>query len=283
MRSNESEEIEIYLASIRDIPMLDAKEEIKVATLVRDHKDANARRTMIESNLRLVVSNARKYVGKGLSFADLIQEGNSGLIKAVERFDYRHGYKFSTYATWWIKQAIRRAITNKGRTIRLPVWAYDILRDFNKAKAEMTVLDNDVSNEDVFEKMNLSSSRRKIVKNALKTSSFVKFESEEKDNSSTGRDAGMLSSLQATPDVDPVELSVCDKDTLREALSRLTSREMKVIELRFLSSVSSTLEDVGKELRLTRERIRQIENTALGKMRHFIEQREKVPEAAMAG
>ena len=248
--------VRMYLKEIGKVPLLSADEEIKLAQRM-EQGDESAKKRLAEANLRLVVSIAKRYVGRGMLFLDLIQEGNLGLIKAVEKFDYRKGYKFSTYATWWIRQAITRAIADQARTIRIPVHMVETINKLIRVSRQLLQeLGREPSPEEIAREMDMSEARvREILKIAQEPVSLETPIGEEEDNVPVPADAAAFSLL---------------KEQLNEVLSTLTEREQKVLRLRFGldDGRARTLEEVGKEFNVTRERIRQIEAKALRKLRH---------------
>ncbi|MGN0642187.1 MAG: RNA polymerase sigma factor RpoD [Huintestinicola sp.] len=258
--------VKIYLKEIGRVPLLSAEEEIQLAERMATG-DVKAKQRLSEANLRLVVSIAKRYVGRGMQFLDLIQEGNLGLIKAVEKFDHTKGFKFSTYATWWIRQAITRAIADQARTIRIPVHMVETITKVKKASSQLLHKNgHDPSPEEIAEEINLPVERvREIMRIAQDPVSLETPIGEEED-SHLG---------DFIPDDDapaPAEAAslILLKEQLGEVLSTLTEREEKVLRLRFglEDGRSRTLEEVGKEFDVTRERIRQIEAKALRKLRH---------------
>ncbi|MDR1736692.1 MAG: RNA polymerase sigma factor RpoD [Oscillospiraceae bacterium] len=258
--------VRMYLKEIGKINLLEVEEEIALAQRMCQG-DTSAKLRLAEANLRLVVSIAKRYVGRGMMFLDLIQEGNLGLIKAVEKFDYTKGYKFSTYATWWIRQAITRAIADQARTIRIPVHMVETINKVIRVSRQLLQeLGHDPSPEEIAEEMNLSVEKvREIMKIAQEPVSLETPIGEEED-SHLG---------DFIPDEDasePAEAAATTllKEQLVEVLNSLTPREEKVLRLRFgiEDGRSRTLEEVGKEFNVTRERIRQIEAKALRKLRH---------------
>ena len=258
--------VRMYLREIGKVPLLSTDEEIELAKKMMDG-DEEARRQLAEANLRLVVSIAKRYVGRGMLFLDLIQEGNLGLIKAVGKFDYTKGYKFSTYATWWIRQAITRAIADQARTIRIPVHMVETINKVMRVSRQLLQeLGHDPSADEIAQVMNLSVDKvREIMKIAQEPVSLETPIGEEED-SHLG---------DFIPDDDapaPAEAAsyMLLKEQLVNVLSTLTPREEKVLKLRFglEDGRSRTLEEVGKEFNVTRERIRQIEAKALRKLRH---------------
>ncbi len=258
--------VRMYLKEIGKIPLLTPSEEIDLAVRMSEG-DEDAKRRMAEANLRLVVSIAKRYVGRGMLFLDLIQEGNLGLIKAVEKFDYTKGYKFSTYATWWIRQAITRAIADQARTIRIPVHMVETINKVIRVSRQLLQeLGHDPSPEEIAEEMSMPVEKvRDILKIAQEPVSLETPIGEEED-SHLG---------DFIPDEDASEPSEAAsftllKEQLMTVLSTLTPREEKVLRLRFgiEDGRTRTLEEVGKEFNVTRERIRQIEAKALRKLRH---------------
>ena len=258
--------VKIYLKEIGRVPLLTAEEEIELAERMATG-DIKARKRLSEANLRLVVSIAKRYVGRGMQFLDLIQEGNLGLIKAVEKFDYTKGFKFSTYATWWIRQAITRAIADQARTIRIPVHMVETITKVKKASSQLLHKNgHDPSPDEIAKEIDLPVERvREIMRIAQDPVSLETPIGEEED-SHLG---------DFIPDDDapaPAEAAnlILLKEQLGDVLKTLTDREEKVLRLRFglEDGRSRTLEEVGREFNVTRERIRQIEAKALRKLRH---------------
>ena len=258
--------VRMYLKEIGKVPLLSAEEEIELAKRMEEGDEA-AKKRLAEANLRLVVSIAKRYVGRGMLFLDLIQEGNLGLIKAVEKFDYRKGYKFSTYATWWIRQAITRAIADQARTIRIPVHMVETINKLIRVSRQLLQeLGREPQPEEIAEKMDMSVDRvREILKISQEPVSLETPIGEEED-SHLG-DFIQDDNVPVPADAAPFTLS---KEQLVEVLNTLTDREQKVLRLRFGldDGRARTLEEVGKEFNVTRERIRQIEAKALRKLRH---------------
>ena len=258
--------VKLYLKEIGDYPLLTAEEEIDLAQRIMDGDEA-AKTRLAESNLRLVVSIAKRYVGRGLSFLDLIQEGNLGLIKAVDKFDYTKGFKFSTYATWWIRQAITRSIADQSRTIRIPVHMSEVInKTYRVSRTLLQELGREPTEQEIADAMDLPASKiREILKVSADPISLDTPIGEEddshlgdfiKDDSVIGpEDAAAYTVLQ---------------DQISKLLNTLTEREQRVLILRFglKDGRTRTLEEVGKEFNVTRERIRQIEAKALRKLRH---------------
>lgn len=258
--------VRMYLKEIGKVPLLSTDDEVELARLMSEGDEA-AKKRLTEANLRLVVSIAKRYVGRGMLFLDLIQEGNLGLIKAVEKFDYSKGYKFSTYATWWIRQAITRAIADQARTIRIPVHMVETINKLIRVSRQLLQeLGRDPQPEEIAKEMNMSVDKvREIMKIAQEPVSLETPIGEEED-SHLG---------DFIPDDDapaPSELAsfMLLKEQLMGVLDTLTSREEKVLRLRFGldDGRPRTLEEVGKVFNVTRERIRQIEAKALRKLRH---------------
>ena len=258
--------VRMYLKEIGKVPLLSADEEVELAKKM-ETGDLDARKRLAEANLRLVVSIAKRYVGRGMLFLDLIQEGNLGLIKAVEKFDYRKGYKFSTYATWWIRQAITRAIADQARTIRIPVHMVETINKLIRVQRQLLQeLGREPYPEEIAKEMNLPVDRvREIQKISQEPVSLETPIGEEEDSH--------LGDFIRDDNVPvPAEAAAFTllKEQLSEVLGTLTDRERKVLELRFGldDGRARTLEEVGKEFNVTRERIRQIEAKALRKLRH---------------
>ncbi len=263
---NIDDPVRMYLKEIGKVPLLSANEEVELAKRMQDGDD-EAKKRLAEANLRLVVSIAKRYVGRGMLFLDLIQEGNLGLIKAVEKFDYTKGFKFSTYATWWIRQAITRAIADQARTIRIPVHMVETINKLIRIKRQLLQeLGRDATPEEIALEMEMEPSKvRDILKIAQEPVSLETPIGEEED-SHLG-DFIPDDEVQAPSDVATFTLL---KEQLSAVLHTLTDREQKVLRLRFGldDGRARTLEEVGKEFDVTRERIRQIEAKALRKLRH---------------
>ncbi|WP_326908987.1 RNA polymerase sigma factor RpoD [Sedimentibacter sp. MB31-C6] len=263
---NIDDPVRMYLKEIGKVPLLTAQEEVDLAKLIQDG-DEEAKKRLAEANLRLVVSIAKRYVGRGMLFLDLIQEGNLGLIKAVEKFDYTKGFKFSTYATWWIRQAITRAIADQARTIRIPVHMVETINKLIRIKRQLLQeLGRDATPEEIALEMDMEPDKvRDILKIAQEPVSLETPIGEEED-SHLG-DFIPDDDVQAPSDVATFTLL---KEQLSSVLHTLTDREQKVLRLRFGldDGRARTLEEVGKEFEVTRERIRQIEAKALRKLRH---------------
>lgn len=255
-----------YLKEIGRIPLLDSEQEKDIAERMMQG-DESAKERLVESNLRLVVSIAKKYLGRGMYFLDLIQEGNLGLMKAVEKFDYTKGYKFSTYATWWIRQAITRAIADQARTIRIPVHMVETIHKVTKYSRQMSQeLGREPTAEEIGEKIGMSADRvREILKMSQDPVSLETPIGEEEDSH-----LGDFIPDDDTPAPADAAASTILREVIERELHTLTPREEHVIKLRFglYDGRNRTLEEVGKEFDITRERIRQIEAKALRKLRH---------------
>ena len=258
--------VRMYLKEIGKVPLLTPDEELDLAKRMSEG-DEEAKRRMTEANLRLVVSIAKRYVGRGMLFLDLIQEGNLGLIKAVEKFDYTKGYKFSTYATWWIRQAITRAIADQARTIRIPVHMVETInKTIRVSRQLLQELGHDPSAEEIAAEMDMPVEKvRDILKIAQEPVSLETPIGEEEDSHL----GDFIPDEDASEPSEAASFSLL-REQLEEVLETLAPREKKVLELRFgiVDGRTRTLEEVGKEFNVTRERIRQIEAKALRKLRH---------------
>ncbi len=258
--------VRMYLKEIGKVPLLTADEEIDIAKRM-EAGDADARRKLAEANLRLVVSIAKRYVGRGMQFLDLIQEGNLGLIKAVEKFDYRKGYKFSTYATWWIRQAITRAIADQARIIRIPVHMVETINKLIRVSRQiLQEQGREPTPEEIAKEMMISEDKvREIIKIAQEPVSLETPIGEEEDSHL----GDFIPDDDALAPADAAAFMLL-REQLTDVLDTLTPREEKVLRLRFGldDGRARTLEEVGKEFNVTRERIRQIEAKALRKLRH---------------
>ena len=258
--------VRMYLKEIGKVPLLSAEEEIELAKRM-ELGDQEAKKRLAEANLRLVVSIAKRYVGRGMLFLDLIQEGNVGLIKAVEKFDYRKGYKFSTYATWWIRQAITRAIADQARTIRIPVHMVETINKLIRVSRQLLQeLGREPTPEEIAAEMNMPVERvREILKISQEPVSLETPIGEEEDSHL----GDFIQDDNVPVPADAAAFTLL-KEQLEEVLGTLTEREQKVLTLRFglEDGRARTLEEVGKEFNVTRERIRQIEAKALRKLRH---------------
>ena len=258
--------VRMYLKEIGKVPLLSAEEEIKLAQRMEEG-DEEAKKRLAEANLRLVVSIAKRYVGRGMLFLDLIQEGNLGLIKAVEKFDYRKGYKFSTYATWWIRQAITRAIADQARTIRIPVHMVETINKVKKVSSQLLHTNgHEPTADEISDELDMPVDKvREIMRVAQEPVSLETPIGEEEDSHL----GDFIPDDDAPAPADAASHTLL-KEQLAEVLDTLTPREEKVLRLRFglEDGRSRTLEEVGKEFNVTRERIRQIEAKALRKLRH---------------
>lgn len=258
--------VRMYLKEIGKVPLLSAEEEIELAKRM-ELGDQEAKKRLAEANLRLVVSIAKRYVGRGMLFLDLIQEGNLGLIKAVEKFDYRKGYKFSTYATWWIRQAITRAIADQARTIRIPVHMVETINKLIRVSRQLLQeLGREPLPEEIAKEMDMPVERvREILKISQEPVSLETPIGEEEDSHL----GDFIQDDNVPVPADAAAFTLL-KEQLEEVLGTLTEREQKVLTLRFglEDGRARTLEEVGKEFNVTRERIRQIEAKALRKLRH---------------
>ena len=264
--------VRMYLKEIGRVPLLTADRERELAEIMSDPESSEyskdrAKNELVESNLRLVVSIAKRYVGKGMFFLDLIQEGNLGLMKAVDKFDYSKGYKFSTYATWWIRQAITRAIADQARTIRIPVHMVETIHKVSRYSRQMLQeLGREATADEIGEKMGMSAEKvREIMKIAQDPVSLETPIGEEEDSH-----LGDFIPDEDTPAPSDAAASTILREVIERELHTLTPREEHVIKLRFglYDGRTRTLEEVGKEFDITRERIRQIEAKALRKLRH---------------
>ena len=262
--------VRMYLKEIGKVPLLTAEEEVEIAKKLETgtpEEKEEAKRKLSEANLRLVVSIAKRYVGRGMLFLDLIQEGNLGLIKAVEKFDYRKGFKFSTYATWWIRQAITRAIADQARTIRIPVHMVETINKLIRVSRQLLQeYGREPSPEEIAKEMGISESKvREIIKIAQEPVSLETPIGEEEDSH-----LGDFLADEETPAPAEAASFALMKEQLLDVLDTLTPREEKVLRLRFGldDGHQRTLEEVGREFKVTRERIRQIEAKALRKLRH---------------
>ncbi len=258
--------VRMYLKEIGNVPLLTTEQEVELAKRV-EAGDEEAKKQLTEANLRLVVSIAKKYVGRGMPFLDLIQEGNMGLMKAVDKFDYTKGYKFSTYATWWIRQAITRGIADTGRTIRVPVHMVETInKTLRMTRTLLQELGREPTQEEVAERLNVSVSRVREVLKISRDPVSLDTPIGEEDDSHLG---DFIEDDSALSPADSAAFSMLRAE-LATALESLTDRERQVVKLRFglEDGRARTLEEVGKEFNVTRERIRQIEAKALRKLRH---------------
>ena len=261
-----NDNVRMYLKEIGKISLLSLEEEQELSKRVAEG-DEKAKNILAESNLRLVVSIAKRYVGRGLLFLDLIQEGNIGLMKAVEKFDYGKGYKFSTYATWWIRQAITRALADQARTIRVPVHMVETINKMARIERQMTLeLNREPTDQELSKKMGLSVEKIAEIRKISQDPVSLETPIGEEDDSHLG---DFLADERTMSPEDFATYEIL-KDELKQVLNTLTVREKEVLELRFglFDGSSHTLEEVGKKFKVTRERIRQIEAKALRKLRH---------------
>lgn len=258
--------VRMYLKEIGNVPLLSGDEEVELARKVEEG-DEEAKKKLTEANLRLVVSIAKKYVGRGMPFLDLIQEGNMGLMKAVDKFDYTKGYKFSTYATWWIRQAITRGIADTGRTIRVPVHMVETInKTLRMTRTLLQELGREPTPEEVADRLGVPVARVREVLKISRDPVSLDTPIGEEDDSHLG---DFIEDDSALSPADSAAFSML-REELSTALESLTDRERQVVQLRFglIDGRARTLEEVGKEFNVTRERIRQIEAKALRKLRH---------------
>lgn len=258
--------VKVYLKAIGKVKLLSASQEVQLAKRI-EAGDAEAKKLLVESNLRLVVSIAKKYAGRGMLFLDLIQEGNIGLIKAVEKFDYKRGYKFSTYATWWIRQGITRAISDQARTIRVPVHMVENINKLMRVQRKLVQeFGRDPSAEEISEKMDFTPEKvREIIKINQNPVSFESPVGEEGDTQL----GDFIEDSEIEKPMDAA-LFILLQEQLQKILDTLDNRERRIIQLRFglHDGYPRTLEEVGREFKVTRERIRQIEFKTLNKLRN---------------
>ncbi len=260
-----SDPVRMYLREIGRVPLLTYEQEVELAKRV-EKGDRQAREKLTKANLRLVVSIAKKYVGRGLTLLDLIQEGNIGLSRAVEKYDWRRGFKFSTYATWWIRQAITRAIADQARTIRIPVHMVETISKYVRVSRKlMQELGREPTDEEVAAEMGVDIEKVREIKKISQEPTSLETPVGEEEDSHLG---DFIPTTEPAPDEKASEALL--KEQILDVLSSLTPREAKVIEMRFglLDGKQRTLEEVGREFGVTRERIRQIEAKAIRKLRH---------------
>jgi RNA polymerase primary sigma factor len=267
VRSPTGDSVRMYLREIGKVSLLTAAEEVSLARRI-ERNDQLAKQQLIEANLRLVVSVAKRYVGRGMSFLDLIQEGNMGLIRAVEKFDYRRGYKFSTYATWWIRQAVTRAIADQARTIRVPVHMVETINRLSRVQRQLVQdLGREPTIAEIAEELEMTEERvREIQKVAQEPISLETPVGEEDDS-----ELGDLLEDPTAPAPPEAVNDLLQREALAEVLDGLGHRERKVIELRFglRGEEPRTLEEIGRRFGVTRERIRQIESKTLAKLKGY--------------
>lgn len=260
--------VKIYLQQIGRIPLLNTEEEIEVAKIIKENGNKHAKEKLVNSNLRLVVSIAKKYTGRGLSFLDLIQEGNMGLMRAAEKFDYAKGYKFSTYATWWIQQSITRGIADKSRTIRLPVHMIETIGRIRKATRDLSnELNRKPTKEEIAERLDIPLSKlRAVMKSAQATISLETPLNKKEDNARIGD--FLIDTSSISPDTRVIQENLFEE--IRKILGQLSDKERDVLIMRFGlddDGNKKTLEEIGARYQVSRERIRQIENRAISKLK----------------
>ncbi len=265
---NSDDSVKIYLRQIGKIPLLSAEEELELAKRIQDNRDEFAKDVLVNANLRLVVSIAKKYIGRGLSFLDLIQEGNVGLIKAAGRFDYKKGYKFSTYATWWIQQSITRAIADKARIIRLPIHMIDSIGKIRRATIDLTTeLGHPPTKQEIAYRLGFPVSKlTAIIKSAQSTVSMDTPSSADEDASKIAD--FIVDNSTITPDGKVTHDNLLED--IRQILNQLSQKERDVLILRYgldNNGMKKTLDEIGSQYGVSRERIRQIENRAISKLK----------------
>lgn len=265
----DSDSVKVYLREIGSLPLLKAEEE-KAIAIAAKKGDEKARKKLIESNLRLVVSIAKHFVYHGLSLLDLIQEGNLGLMKAVEKFDPYKGFKFSTYATWWIRQAITRALADNANTIRIPVHVHELIVKINRTKKILTMTNSgEPSDEEVAKYLNIDVAKIEEAKLITEKTNLISLDTPIKSDGD--REDSVIGNFIPSTDDDPEEIAykMALEETIKEVLATLNPREQKVLELRFGLNDNKifTLDEIGQMLSVTRERIRQIENKAIRKIK----------------
>ena len=265
---NTDDSVRIYLQQIGKIPLLNISEELKIAQKIQEEHSEIAKNMLVNANLRLVVSIAKKYIGRGLSFLDLIQEGNMGLMKAAERFDYTRGYKFSTYATWWVQQAITRAIADKARIIRLPIHMIESLSKIRKTTIDLTTeLGRVPTKQEIAYRLGLSVNKlTSLVKSAQSTIS-IEAPANQKEDSTKIADY-IVDESTITPDSRVSQENLFED--IRKMLSQLSPKERDVLILRYgldNNGTKKTLDEIGSQYGVSRERIRQIENRAISKLK----------------
>ena len=265
---NADDSVKIYLQQIGKIPLLSVEEELNVAREIKEHNSESAKEVLINANLRLVVSIAKKYIGRGLSFLDLIQEGNMGLMKAAEKFDYEKGYKFSTYATWWIQQSITRAIADKSRIIRLPVHMIETLSKIKKVTLDLTTETGKIpSKEEIAYRVGIPVSKLSSLIKAAQSTISIETPATVKDESSKLGDF-IVDESTISPDTKVTQENLFDD--IRKMLNQLSPKERDVLIMRYGlndDGQRKTLEEIGSRYGVSRERIRQIENRAISKLK----------------
>ncbi|MBQ8669379.1 sigma-70 family RNA polymerase sigma factor [bacterium] len=268
MSVNSDDSVKIYLRQIGKIPLLSSEEELELAKKIQENRDEFAKDVLVNANLRLVVSIAKKYIGRGLSFLDLIQEGNVGLIKAAGRFDYKKGYKFSTYATWWIQQSITRAIADKARIIRLPIHMIDSIGKIRRATIDLTTeLGHPPTKQEIAYRLGLPVSKlTAIIKSAQSTVSMDTPTTSDEDSSKIAD--FIVDNSTITPDGKVTHDNLLED--IRRILNQLSQKERDVLILRYgldNNGMKKTLDEIGSQYGVSRERIRQIENRAISKLK----------------
>lgn len=268
MSVNSDDSVKIYLRQIGKIPLLSSEEEVELAKRIQENKDEFAKDVLVNANLRLVVSIAKKYIGRGLSFLDLIQEGNVGLIKAAGRFDYKKGYKFSTYATWWIQQSITRAIADKARIIRLPIHMIDSIGKIRRATIDLTTeLGHPPTKQEIAYRLGLPVAKlTSIIKSAQSTVSMDTPATSDDDSSKIAD--FIVDNSTITPDGKVSHDNLLED--IRKILNQLSQKERDVLILRYgldNNGIKKTLDEIGSQYGVSRERIRQIENRAISKLK----------------
>ena len=265
---NADDSVKIYLQQIGKIPLLTAEQELEVAKKIKEHNDEHSKEILVNANLRLVVSIAKKYIGRGLSFLDLIQEGNMGLMKAAEKFDYAKGYKFSTYATWWIQQSITRAIADKSRIIRLPVHMIETLSKIKKVTMDLTTETGKVpSKEEIAYRVGIPVNKLTSLIKAAQSTISIETPATAKDESSKLGDF-IVDESTISPDTRVSQENLFED--IRRMLNQLSPKERDVLILRYgldNSGAKKTLDEIGSQYGVSRERIRQIENRAISKLK----------------
>lgn len=273
MRANRSDPIKGYLHDIKNLPLLTLEEEKKLAKGIKKG-DKDARLKMIQANLRLVVSIAKRYTKLGLSFSDLVEEGNLGLMKAVDRYNHRRGYRFSTYASWWIKQAIIRAIANQGKTIRIPVYMIEIINRLRKKTERLTQkLGRIPTDYELSRALKMNIEKVKVIKSITQNPSSL---NEPIGIDGSGQLMNLVENEESTSPLKEVS-AVVEHERIMKLLEKLSRREAEIVKLRFgLDGYElHTLEDTGRKFNITRERVRQIEASIIKKLKHYITQEEK--------